>query len=656
MELCSAWPGRIAAHMEVCRVCYGDPTPVRTALPFYTPSTAPAVTPREGEDAESSWQAKHCTREETLLVMLADKVEATAAVQDAFLTRWGVQDAWDHTSALQGRSWWVKGGIVALLPSEAATSVVEPFLTLELSRMGNTCPPLPRDYQKCRDSSRVLEGALTHALLERELTDCLRLYLRSEVDHRIEARALHRMTAVVPPAMALFLRAVQSSVLHDCLLYHTVDCPLFAVEGGGYNAAQSAVDRATSVVTPATSANAFVPPLNSGRSSADLLELQYRVADDETARLAGLFHEYDLLLSGNGYVRVPLAPVSRYVFTQLLCQSELPSALMLPFMRQHADLTCTAVDTDHRIDSAAMPTRSSLPTEEEVVLGMKVTWAVERWTAALRRGAAAASLVGLPTWNEERSLRKAELCSWIQELVRGAKREAEEFSSIDDAADMGASGREEVRVASTVSARPAGSGNTADSLRRCRSAALQQLEQRLFVPFPSSYRGSSLEWLGQALREVAREHVHAASNMVPRDDLRASWTGPTTVPHRAPSPSVFDTTSTESDSDATSGDSRDDAGGVGTPTAKEAENLLVQLTELEVLLQHEPAGQVTVPLTRKGDARRAESHRSACDSVTVDQERDVMPWLLADDMPQVTCNELFLQHVQLLESEMEQYH
>ncbi|CBZ28894.1 conserved hypothetical protein [Leishmania mexicana MHOM/GT/2001/U1103] len=646
MELCVAWPNAIAAHMEVCRVCRSE------LAPAHTPSLLSA-TPGAGETDEPSWQLKHLTREEALLVLLADEIEATAATQDDFLTRWGVHNVWDYARALQGRSWWVRGGIVAVLPSEAATGLVEPFLMLELSRMENRCLPLPCHPESCCDPSQTVEKALTHAILERKLSQSVRAYLRKEVAGRIESRALHRMTAVVPPAMALFLRGAPSAVLHDCLLYHTVDCPLFAVEGGSCDAAQSSADRATCLVAPAASPTAFVPPVKPGLSSADLLERQCRVAHDETSRLTELFREYDLLLSGGGYVRAPLAPVSRYVFTQLLCQSELPSELMLAFMQQHSDVTRRACDMGHRIDTVAVSSRAP-PPSEEVVLGMKVTWAVERWTAALRRGSAAAPLVALPMWNEEQSLRKDGLCKWVHERMRNAKREAAEVYSLKDAADTRATGREEDGVASTTSALPAASGDTAEPLRRCRAAALEQLERRLFAPFPSSYRGSSTEWLGQALRDAAREQTDAASNMAQRDDVRASWAGPPSATRRAASPNVLDNSSSERDSDSTSEDGSDGTGGVGTPTAQETESLLAQLTELEVVLQKELASRTAVPLARGGDNRTADSHRSVGDALAGDQEMDVTPWLTAVDMQQVTRNELFLHHVQLLETEMEQ--
>ncbi|CAJ1991009.1 hypothetical protein conserved [Leishmania donovani] len=647
MELCIAWPNAIAAHMEVCRVCRGELSPVRASSPL-------AATPGEGETDEPSWQLKHFTREETLLVLLADEIEATAATQDGFLTRWGVRNAWDHDRALQGRSWWVSGGIVTVLPSEAATRLVEPFLMLELSRMENGCPQLPRHPESCRDSSQTLEEALTHAILERELSHSVRAYLRKEVEGRIESRPLHRMIVVVPPAMALFLRGAPSSMLHDCFLYHTVDCPLFAVEGGSCDAAQSSTDRATGLVAPATSPTAFLRPVKSGLSSADLLERQCRVAHDETSRLMELFREYDLLLSGDGYVRVPLAPVSRYVFTQLLCQSELPSALILALMRRHSDVTHRACDVGHRIDLAAVSSRPPLPTEEEVMLGIKVTWAVERWTAALRRGSAAAPPVGLHMWNEEQSLRKDKLCRWIHERMRKAKREAAELYSLEDAADTHATDREEDGVASRVSALPVASGDTADPLRRCRGAALKQLERRLFAPFPSSYRGSSTEWLGQALRDVAREQTHAASNMAQRDDVCSSFAGPAPAAPRAASTNALDNSSSSSHSDATSEDGSDGAGGVGIPTPQETESLLAQLTELEVVLQNELASRATVPLASGGDSRATDLRGGVGDAVTEDQEMDVTSWLTAADMQQITRNELFLHHVQLLESEMEQ--
>ncbi|KAG5472812.1 hypothetical protein LSCM4_02135 [Leishmania orientalis] len=635
MELCVAWPGIIAAHMEVCRAGSGELPPAHTSSPPTSPPPAPAATPREGEAAESSWQPKLFTREETLLVLLADEVEARAAAQDAFLTRWGVHDAWDYTRALQGRSWWVNGGIVAVLPSEASKRIVEHFLMLELSRMGSAFCPLHWDSQGCSDWSPTLEEALAHALLERELTLSLRAHFCNEVEHRIESRALHRMTVAVPPAMALFLKEVPSSLLHECLLYHAVDCPLHAVKNDCGSATLSSSERAICVVAPATSSNALTLSRRPRLSSAGLQERESRVADEETSRLVELFREYDLLLSGDGYVRVPLAPVSRYVFAQLLCQSELPSALMLPFMRQHAGLARAAVDAPECIGAVPLPRRRTRVTEEEVVLGMKVTWAVERWAAALRRGSAAAFAVSLPTWNEERHLHSGRLSCRIQGSIRDAKREAAELYAAKGAADERVGDGGEACTASAGCALPVAHDNTANPLQRCRGAALAQLEEKLFLPFPSSYRGSSTEWVGQAFRDAAREQTLAASNMSLRDDVRAPWTGSVTAQHRASLSNVVCSSSSESDSDATSEDDADDAGGVGAPTASETESLLLQLAELEVVLKRELA-----------------SH-GAGNAVADDEERDVAPWLNAADIQQVTRNELFLQHVQLLESEME---
>ncbi|KAG5472435.1 hypothetical protein LSCM1_03834 [Leishmania martiniquensis] len=652
MELCVAWPGIIAAHMEVCRAGDGEPPPVRTRTPPATSSPVPPATSRECMAAESFLTSKLLVREETLLVLLADAVEATAAVQDAFLTRWGVHDAWDYTRALQGRSWWVSGGMVAVLPPEASEKIVEPFLMRELSRMKSGLIPLPRDPQGCSSLSETLEEVLAHALLERKLTESLGAHFRNEVVQRIESRALHRMTVVVPPAIALFLKGVPSSLLHECLLYHTVDCPLVAAKGSCGAVTQSPPERALCEVAPAASANTWAFPQQPALSPVHLQELQYRVAHDETQRLAELFREYDSLLSGGGYVRMPLAPISRFVLTQLLCQSELPSTLMLPFIRQHAGLTREDFDSPHPIDSASLRRRRTRPTEEEVVLGMKVTWAVERWTAALRRGAAAAAPASLPMWNEERILRKGGMCSWIEACIRDAKREAAELFSVSDIGQKGLGGEGEAYAASPGCAPPGALGDAADPLQRCRGAALEQLEERLFAPFPLSYRGSSTEWMRQAFREVAQEQALAALSMAQRGDVRAPWTESAAVRQGDTSPDVLGSSFSASDSDAAFDDDASGAGGFVAPTANETKNLLAQLTELEAALEGELARQAAGPAMCNDDSQTAGSGRGVGDSVAGDRERDVAPWLTAGDMQQVARNELFLQHVQLMESEM----
>ncbi|KAG5498712.1 hypothetical protein JKF63_03000 [Porcisia hertigi] len=643
-ELCVAWPGTIAAHMEVCRARCGDLPPVCASLPHAnTSSSAQRATSCEAEGGEASWFARDTTREETLLVLLAREVEATANTQDSFFKRWGVHDAWDHIRALQGRSWWVNGGTVAVLPPEVNTRVVEPFITLELSRLTNACPPQSTDSRICRDGGLTLENALAHAILEKELTHRLMLYLRKEVEQRVEYRALHRMTVAVPPAMAVFLRDLSSSVLHECLLFHTVDCPLFAVGGGDSNAAQSVVERAIGVVAPAASTNVFVLPQKSSLSSTELQDMRYRVADEETSRLTELFREYDVLLSSGGYVRVPLAPVSRYVFTQLLCQTELPSALMSPFMRSHAHLTCAASDT------AADSTRRCYPTEEEVVLGVKVTWAVGRWTAALQRGLGVMPLMSLPIWNQSRCLGRDQLCSWIQERMRAAKHEASLLFSVEKSAETNTKGKGVTHLTSTASVR---SGDATDSPRHSRDAALGELEHRLFAPFPSSYHGSSTEWIGQALRDVAREQANAASSMVKCNDSPASAAGNDSASDEAVPPYGLDRDSCESSSDQTSDGGEDKIVGFGVPAMKEAETLLAQQTELEGLLYDELTSQSAGRQTRIADTLADYVSREDLNSAKVEAQGDVSSWLTLADMQHVARNELFLQHAELLESEM----
>ncbi|GET90821.1 hypothetical protein, conserved [Leishmania tarentolae] len=644
MQLCVAWPDPIAAHMEVCRVCRSDLPCARTVSLL----TAPLV---DAETDDPSWQLQHLTREEELLVLLADEIEATAATQEAFLARWGVHNAWDYTRALQGRSWWVSGGMVAVLPSQATTKVVESVLMLELSRMVKARPPLPRCSENCRDLSETFEEALAHGILEKELTHSMKAYLRNEVEQRIESRALHQMTVVMPPAMALFLRSAPSSVLHDCLLYHTTDCPLFAMESGRCEVAQRSGHRVSPLVVPGTSPTAFVCPTKASLSSDDVVEWQCRVADDETSRLTDLFREYDLLLSGDGYVRVPLAPVSRYVFTQLLCQSELPSALMRPFMRQHSLVTRPACERNCRADSGATSRRSSPPTEEEIVLGIKVTWAVERWRTALRRGSEAVPPIRLPMWNEEPSLWKDELCRWVQKGMRNAQREVAELYSVEEGVDTCPTFREEECVAGTVSSLQIASSDTASPLQRCRGAALEQLERKLFAPFSSSYRGSSTEWLGHALRDMAREQVDVASNMALHEHVGASLAGPAPAACGAASANFLCSSASDSCSNATSEDGTESA---GTLLKQEAEGLLAQLAELEVVLQDEVANKTTIPLARASDSQITDSGHSVATALTSDQETEVMPWLTAADIQEVTRSEVFLNHIQLLQSEMEQ--
>ncbi|KAK7201100.1 hypothetical protein NESM_000170400 [Novymonas esmeraldas] len=631
--LCSTWQGTVAAHMEVCRSTH------RGLLRGPHSCTSSSTVGAEGGHGADPRRVDVLEREETLLVWLAGEIEADPVSQDTFLRRWGVREAWDYAAALRGRSWWVSGGAVALLPTTVAASVVQTALSHLVSAEAGPCresdphPSPPPHQQEGKDTasddwSTALVEALAHAVLERRLTHAFATYLRDEVVPRVATHALHRLTVAVPPTVALFLRSTPTPMLQRCLLHHTVDCPLVPIDGTG----------ASPVVTPTASSNAFVLHDSAGAPPAALLQEQNRVAGEETARVAELFGEYDELLAHDAAVRLPLSPVSRYTLTQLLCQSELPSALMIPFMRRHS--TFALERRGYRGDEACAPT------EEEVVLGMRVTWAVGRWTAALRRRAAVAGGAAprrLPLWSGDDRDGEGGVLEWVQQRMRDARQAAEALGTARHA-------EADVVTEDCVSAQ-----GVADPLQRRRHAALVKLEERLFAPFPTTYRGSSTAWLAEAMRDAGEELTRAAVGVHSQDgDAAALVAEPTAGSSR------LGDTSDEGDDRSASDDSGHSAESLDASDGEEEEeegeeegegsSLLKQLAELEAALHRERAATAG---GREQQMAGTAALKAADGPVESSDDHDaVAPWLTAADMQHISRNDLFLHHVRLLESEM----
>jgi hypothetical protein len=616
-DLCRAWPGA-AAHVEVCR------TPHKNVL---------AATTSQGNVANS------VEREEALLLQLADAVEADARTQEVFQHRWGVDTAWDYTDALHGRCWWGESGYVAVLPKDVS-AVVDYFLSRELMELGLLKMPLA-DLQPTCDVEAILEVAFQTAVLERSLTEHFDYLMSGHfVPQRLYSGAFHQAVVAVPPSLALFLAALPSCLLHDCVLFHAVDRALSPFvghpaaatkarnSGSGLACSSDLPDNeevAALVVMPAVSPNLFLSSLPAPQSTQD----RYDVAFTESQQLAELFNEYDILLSNNGAVRMPLPPMSRYVFALLLCQCELPSTLMAPFIRRHAT-TIATMQTEERsfLSSSAGNRHRRTPfTEEEVVLGMKVTWAVQRWTAALRAGDTTAPLP-YPLWHNSVARLSEAYHAWVRNHMQYARRYAEELLS------------EKGGVAADV---PLDAATAAFPVGSPHHRNLWMLEDKLFAPRPLTFRGSTTDWVGNAVREVGEQYAKLPASLLVAEETEAEFTlmanleeesspasaEPRFMQHYSDE-AVGTSSSTESEEEGEGGVAVSDAG----DGVDESETLLAQMDELEEVLKRE---------------MQLAYNPEKAPEVSSDED---YPWLSEADVTSVTQNEQFLNHVQLLGAEL----
>ncbi|KPA83260.1 hypothetical protein ABB37_02937 [Leptomonas pyrrhocoris] len=659
-DLCRAWPGA-AAHMEVCRSTH--PSSTKSTTP---PSTWPP--PPESMNEEKHNSLNFVEREETLLVLLADGVEADARTQDALLRRWGVGSAWDYTRALCGRCWWTEAGYVAVLPTNAA-AVVDDLLRRELARLWfDESKDVPALTPLCTLGA-VLDAALASATLEKALTNRLEsLFSTQLVPQGLYEGAFHKAVVAVPPTVALFLSRLSPRLLHDCVVFHCHDRPLFPFgrhfsdvkttkfrSTGSDGGADDDDDHAEPVVMPSACPDLFLPlsrerqRSSCSSSSAKKLRERYDVAVEESQRLADLLHEYDLLLSNKGAVRVPLPPMSRYVFTLLLCQCELPSTLMAPFIHRHAAVVasqgCVCEEEEKRNGSDSRGTASNHRvsfTEEEIVLGIKASWALQRWTAALRTRPPSRGVVAPPSslpslWEDGVRMHSEGYLAWVRDQMQSAQQEAKELFIWN------------------------GETDTALNDTR-RGSTFCTLEQNLFAPLPVTFRGTSTEWILSAVREVGEQYAQVPRSLLSAAEMElddehqpnpreSSMVVLPTTMSSCPNGARLDSETSDDPTDdydavqESSNNSVAASDGKSEEEEEEAATLLAHMNELEAALQAE-LGNASPPFHSRPHSAEGQ-HTDGVKTPGV-----ASAWLSKEDMANVSRNELFLNHVQLFGEEM----
>lgn len=376
-----------------------------------------------------------------------------------------------------------------------------------------------------------------------------------------------------------------------------------------------------------TSDVCFPPASMTNATSASVLSanMRFEIAAEESQRLANVFHEYDILLSNHGAVRLPLPPMARHVFTLLLCQSELPATLMAPFVRRHA--AAIAESEGGRC----------VPTEEEIVLGIKVTWAVQRWTALMRsrlasHAGAPQPLPVYPLWERAEERVSDDVAAWVRRTMRSVEGETRRLTTSEEDVNFNAEASHAAPPELSLSVMQ-------------RQNALRKLEQRLFAPRPLSFRGSSTEWLVRAVRDVEAHFAQVPTSLMEEEmslDERQR-TKPSTAAslakHREADallvPEKMNAARSSDSDEAVEDDEESEDRSDSTSEVDAAEALLMaQMQELEAMVQRGS------PPASPGAADAATS------------ADDVAPWLKKEDMVHVSQNELFLQHVQLLGAEL----
>lgn len=588
-DLCRAWPGA-AAHAEV----------VRRTTPDSVPLPPPMSTGRTLD------LLHYVEREDTLLVLLAHALESDEHTQLSFLSRWGVDAAWDYTEALLGRCWQGESGNVTILPKDVRT-VVTDFLLHELSIAWLDGVNVAA-YPVSADVDALFEAASWQPIVDPGLTASLDLLWNSQlVPQRLYDGAFHRAVVAVPPAVALFLSRLPSGLLHDCLLFHIHDRPLWSLPWPSSSKRGPRDAGADPVVVPSACPDRFDSPYASAEKQANRFKEESDVAVEESQRLADVFNDYDLLLSNRGAVRVPLPPMSRYVFGQLLCQCRLPATLLAPFVHRHSGAMAEGSDAQTQYRVAF--------TEAELVLGITVTSAVQRWTMALREQNAP-PLRSMWQDRSSRNCRSDAYRQWVCKRMKHAQRKVAALLSMAHGTD-------------------GGHGVELGLLSKAqRQQALSVLEQRLFVPLPLTFRGSSTTWIQDAVREVGEEYAQVPETLLKKGEAASADVAdePLATPQSNEWSDVKDEEDEEDDS--SSGESSN-----GKPTRGEMNALSREVCELESMM------------VRRG-RQASESSEDYEAQVSYEAPANLDAYPGRKDMPEVAHNEVFLNNVRLFAAEL----
>jgi len=371
------------------------------------------IPPAEG-DAGSEGCGVAAGREDPLLAAVGPALEeGRPAVLDAYLRRWGVGEH-EYHEALAGRLWLRSAEVVVVPAGQMAESAVACAARVAAGLRKAQWPSVPELTSEVQRWALRVEAAM--------------------------AESWHTPVVAVPPLMGLFLRQLPRPLLHEGLLYHSVNNALCIAPG---TSGQQQEQSSTSVV-PASYWRAPV-----GRRLGAMEALS--IAEEESRELSSLGAQYEELLTQRRYVRVALPCLPRYLFVLILCCG-LPSLLRQRLAKAYR--AGAAADVADVEDAGA--------TVEEVLLGVTVSWALLRWQRYLR-----SNPLSFPVTAAHRVHQRAVVVRRIyQECVTELHRRLPSCTAM--------------------------AGGT----------ALRSLQRRLGRPYPTEYRGSSLGWVLRYVRDA----------------------------------------------------------------------------------------------------------------------------------------------------------
>lgn len=278
---------------------------------------------------------------DVLLLHLADSLEDERFHLD-FL-EWARESEWSYHKGLEGRLWLGRGQ-VRLLSATAKTIVFNP----KSNSLEGDFQPICSLLAHLGDVSKQ----------EKFLSDSLHQWVIHELDVKMRQSAVSLFVRL-PPLLAGVIRDIPSPLLYRCLLDHLIYFPTII---GGPDVQHSKPTVEEWYVRPLCEPHTRWASA-SGRLEHLSYQEEYEISQKETSTFQRVYNELCTTQINNRMVRVPIVNLPSYIFL-LLRSDSFPSSFCIPECKD---------------ESAFDQRRSQI---NELVLGAKISFAMERWRYA----------------------------------------------------------------------------------------------------------------------------------------------------------------------------------------------------------------------------------------------------------------------------------
>lgn len=285
---------------------------------------------------------------DVLLLHLADALEEKHF--HLHFLEWANETEWSYHKGLEGRLWFNKGQVHLMSPTAK---------TISFDSKSNS---LTGDFQPVFS---VLSRRADISVYEKMLSDAVDQWIRRELETTMRQSAVSLFVRL-PPVLAGVITDLPPALLKECLLDHLLNFPVVIDCEFNDTHVKDCLYVEKCFVRPQCEPHTHWCSRSARRAHLSL-EDEQKITERETATLQYVYNELLTTYSSNKIVRVPILSLPTYIFI-LLKNDSFPSNMLDDLCNKS-----TSVQND--------PSKRK-QLEEEIALGAKICFAMERWRCA----------------------------------------------------------------------------------------------------------------------------------------------------------------------------------------------------------------------------------------------------------------------------------